>query len=445
MDKKRIPSFRISLIENYISIIKPKLVILSNAGSIFGSRLSTSIMGFVYWWLAAQLFPPETVGLASAILSAMLLMGTIGVFGLDVFLVGEIPKKKRKSGNLITTAVLISSLISTCLGILFVLLAPMISSEFAVMSRNIMWIILFAGGTAFTSVTIIADQAMIGLLKGSIQLFRNILASVIKLGLLIIFVFFITNRDETIIFLSWIIGVVSSLAIVCIILSLRRTKVIYSLYPNFVAELGKSAFGHYLLNLALQVTGLILPTLVAVILSTREAAYFYTAWMIAGVAFIIPTALSTVLFAVGSNDQKSLPKNILLTIKVSLMFGVPISLVIFVGAKVILGFFGTAYATDAIGTLRILSLGILPLTVKFHYVAISRVRRRLYKAALFMSAGALSELILSAVGALIGNLSGLSAGWFTALCIESVLMLPLIYRTIHGYPIRHKIEYETTL
>src|SRR5881275_3639940 len=71
-------------------------IILVNAGSLVGTTAVTSVLGFVYWWLAARQFPPEAVGFASAAISAMMLLATICILGLGTLLVGELPRQPGK-------------------------------------------------------------------------------------------------------------------------------------------------------------------------------------------------------------------------------------------------------------------------------------------------------------------------------------------------------------
>ena len=56
--------------------------LLSNAGSLLATTGITSALGFVYWTFAAREFSQEAVGYGSAAVSAMTLLGTIGMLGL---------------------------------------------------------------------------------------------------------------------------------------------------------------------------------------------------------------------------------------------------------------------------------------------------------------------------------------------------------------------------
>lgn len=69
--------------------------LLLNAASMVGTTVITAGLGFVYWWLAARQFPQEAVGFASALISAMSLLGTLGMVGMGTLLIGEFPGPAR--------------------------------------------------------------------------------------------------------------------------------------------------------------------------------------------------------------------------------------------------------------------------------------------------------------------------------------------------------------
>lgn len=68
--------------------------ILINAGSLIGTTAVTSGLGFAFWWVAARIFSTEAVGLASATISTMTLLGSFSILGLGTLLMGELPKQR---------------------------------------------------------------------------------------------------------------------------------------------------------------------------------------------------------------------------------------------------------------------------------------------------------------------------------------------------------------
>ena len=123
--------------------------LLRNAGSLLVATGITSALGFVYWVIAARLFSQEAVGYSSAAVSAMGLLGTIGIFGLGTLLIGELPRRSRRAG-LVSAALLASGLGSLVLGLGFALAAPHFSRRFVVILGTPGRTALFVLGVALT-------------------------------------------------------------------------------------------------------------------------------------------------------------------------------------------------------------------------------------------------------------------------------------------------------
>jgi len=68
-------------INHIISLFRHYLRMLFDAGSLMVSMTLSAGLGFIYWVIAARHYPQESVGLASAAISSMLLLGEVGQFG----------------------------------------------------------------------------------------------------------------------------------------------------------------------------------------------------------------------------------------------------------------------------------------------------------------------------------------------------------------------------
>jgi O-antigen/teichoic acid export membrane protein len=283
-----------------------------------------------------------------------------------------------------------------------------------------------------TSVSMVLDQAMVGLLRGKIQLWRNLIFSVVKLVLLWGMAVWLGENNGLTIYFSWVLGSFGSILIIAVALMKNGNNILILPKFHLIKVLWKSAFWHYILNLALLAPGLILPTVVTILLSATQNAFYYTAWMIAGMAFMIPNALATVLYAVGSGSPEEMNGSLRLTVFTSFVVGSIAAAGIFLGAGIILRFFGPAYAAKASWPLRILSIGVIPLTIKLHYVSIYRVNNRIRKAAFLLILGGVVELMLATAGALIGGLAGISLGWLIAVSIEALLMCRTVFQSLKG-------------
>jgi len=404
-------------------------VILANTGSLVGATVVTSGLGFLYWWLAARQFPPEAVGLGSAAISAMMFLGNVSVLGIGTLLIGELPRQPGKEGLLISTALLVVGMTGGGFGLLFAFIAPWMSVDLRVLAENAETISLFAFGVSLTSVTLVLDQAVVGLLRSDLQLWRNTIFAIVKLVALIIAGLWLTKKLGFTIYMTWLGGNIVSLAVLAAYAALKNGRT-NSFRPQWalLGKLGSTALGHHALNLTLQAPGLMMPIIVTAILSARMNAYFYTAWMIASFAAVAPGALTTVLYAVGASDPAALVSKIRLTLRLSVLAGILASIALLIAADLVLRLFKAAYAEQASLSLRILSLVVFPLIIKNHYVTIRRIHNQITNTALWMMAGGLLELTMAAIGASLGGLAGLSLAWVAALCIEALFMARTVYQ-----------------
>jgi O-antigen/teichoic acid export membrane protein len=254
---------------------------------------------------------------------------------------------------------------------------------------------------------------------------------VFKLGLLALAGLWLVDKLAMTIYATWVIGSLISLGVLAgYAIWQGRFWGCFKPQWTWLRRLGGAALAHHALNLALQAPGLILPLIVTAILSAQMNAYFYVAWMIAGFAFVISSSLTTTLYAVGAANPAALAQKARFTLKLSFGVGLLVSIALLVGANWVLGLFKGGYSQEASGCLRILALAVFPVTIRNHYIAISRVHGHLTNTALWMTAGGVLELILAGIGASLGGLIGLSIGWLVAVCIEAIAMLPGVYRVM---------------
>jgi len=419
------------LLKNFIHWLKANNTLLVNAGSLVGTTAITSGLGFVYWWMAARQFPPKAVGLASATVSAMMLLGSLGILGLGTLLVGELPRQQGKEASLISAALITVAGVGGCLGIVFTIVAPYLSSDLQVLRTSIGNIAIFMIGVSLTSSTIVLDQALIGLLKGKLQLWRNALFAGAKLAALFIASLWLSHVTGLTIYATWVIGNVFSLVVLAGFAIAKREPG-KSYLPQFglLQKLGPQALKHHLLNLTLQAPPLILPVLVTTLLSATANAWFYIPWTITSIANVISSSLTVVLYAVSSTQPAVLARKLRLTLSLALVATILANCVYLFGSYQVLELFGHSYTEQAIWSLRILGLESFPFLIKNHYVAICRIQGRMIYASLTTIAGGIFELSSSALGAHLGGLAGLSLGWFIAICIEAMFMSRTVYRAV---------------
>src|SRR3989442_4908706 len=403
---------------------------LANAGSLVGTMAITSVLGFAYWWLAARRFSPEAVGLASAAISAMTLLGTFGILGLGTLLLGELPRQRGKEFSLISAALILVGGVGVCLGVAFAVVAPLFSTDFQILGASFENIALFAVGVSLTAITLVLDQALLGLLHGELQLWRNTLFAVVKLFALFISSIWLSHVTGLTIYATWIIGNVLSLAALASFVIVKKGWPGRNYLPQWglLRKLGPSALKHHALNITLQAPALILPVMVTILLSAEANAWFYVSWTLAAIANMSSSALTMTLYAVSSAQPSALASKIRLTLGLALAVCVLANCVLLFGTEQVLGLFGQSYAEQAAWSLRILALESFPFIIKNHYIALWRIRGQVAQTTLLTIAIGFLELGGAALGARIGGLTGLSLGWLTVMCIEAMFMSRTVFK-----------------
>lgn len=413
--------------------IKTNRTMLLNSGSLVSTTIVTSSFGFIYWWLAARLFSPEAVGLASAAISAMTLLATISLLGLGTLLINELPRQPGNERSLVSTAIFMVGGVGGFAGIVFAMLTSLVSKDLQALKTTLVDTTIFASGVSLTAITFVLDQALIGLLRGELQLWRNALFAATKLVAILVVGLYLVNKGGLTIYATWAIGnVVSLLALFGFVLIKKGDRSLRPYMPQwkFVPILKHAALQHHILNLTIMIPSLVLPVLVTILLSAKMNAWFYVSFTIANFVSFVLYALTTVLNATNATKPTKLSQQIRLTLGLSVTICILANCLLFFGARQILSIFGPAYAEQAAWSLRIMGLGAFPVIVKDHYIAVSRIHRKMALAVRPIALGCLLELGGPIVGEHLGSVSGLSLGWVLAMVIEAIYLWPTVYQAM---------------
>ena len=149
------------------------------------------------------------------------LLATICTLGLGTLLTGELPRQPGKEGPLISTSLIVAGCAGGCAGIVFALAAPFVSTDFQVLRASVVDILLFAAGVSLTTIALVLDGALIGLLRGGLQLWRNTFFAVAKLIALFAVSFWLAQKVGLTIYTTWLVGNAISLALLGIIVALK--------------------------------------------------------------------------------------------------------------------------------------------------------------------------------------------------------------------------------
>lgn len=404
---------------------------LLSSASLGASQAVTAVVGFVFWIIAARLFSQSEVGVASAVISGMSLVGAIGVMGLGTLLIYDIPRHPGREMGMIAASLIASMAIGGLLGLAFVAAAPFLSSELGPVGATAIMVVTVAIGAGLTSASLVIDQAVIGLMRSSLQLVRNILASLLRLALLAAFGLIGLTSGSLAIVGAWVASVgLSMLALGAYSAQRRSLRRAYPLHWDFLGAQRSSALKHHLLNLAIQVPGWAMPVIALAVLSARVNAGFYFAWLLVGFASFVEVSFIWVLYASAVREPGSMARWGWVSLRLSIVAAVAGVIGLWVLGPLVIEIFGAGYADVAQGALVVLPLTLFPTVIKGHYITIHRVRGTVAAAAVLVSFGAVLEMIGGWIGASTGGLLGLGVGVVVAMVLETIPMLPLVIAVI---------------
>jgi O-antigen/teichoic acid export membrane protein len=401
--------------------------ILGNAGTLIATAGVSALLGLAFWTVAAHLFSQAAVGYAAATTSAMTLLGTIGMFGLGTLLIAELPKRAART-NLVVAAMLAAGLGSSVIAITFVLVAPHLSGSLRNSSGTLTAALILIAGVALTAATFVFDQASIALLRGGLQLSRNVILASAKLLLLPAAAAFLRDRFGNGIALSWVLGTVISVVPVALWLRWKGTSVIGQPDWGMLRGMRRTVVAYNWLGLALTTPTLLAPILVTALVSPVANGAFYAGWMMVSMLCIVPAHLSTVLFAVASSKPQALATKLRFTLAVSLLIGLPGVAVLGLGSHLLLSIFGPDYVRDAALPLSLLALAYIPTIPRAHYIAVSRATGKISRAAAILTLAAIMELAAVVVGAKWNGLVGISVALLGVKWLTGAVVTPAVVR-----------------
>ncbi|MER8406070.1 hypothetical protein NKH16_15165 [Mesorhizobium sp. M1307] len=396
--------------------LRKSAALVLNSGALAIGTIAAAGLGFVFWWLAARLFPPEVIGNASALLSVMGLVGLLGEAGLGPLLMGEIVRHPGKERGLAAAAACVGVALAVGLALLFVFGEAYFNSSTGLIGG---WFVgaAFVLGCGLTGLSVVADPAFVGTLRSSGKMIRLVLFSTFKL-MLIAAAGAVGYASTATILLTWVVGLLASWIGVDL-LTRGGARHLFGA-PDFrlLHTLRRKVFDHYALDVALQAPSVIMPYLVLVLLSPTTNAAFVPLWMLVSMASLIPATMAMVLFPVVRASPKQSRHDILLSLTASLLFSLVCAAFIFTFSQEILAVFNPAYPEIAGSSLSFLGFSLLGSTLKFHACTLARLGDRMGKASRWFALGGLLELCFVVAGAKLDGLQGLVLGWTLAVSIE---------------------------
>lgn len=409
--------------------------LLRNAGSLAATTGLTSIFGFVFTIVAARMFTLNEVGWGNAAINAMQLFGTIGMFGLGTMLIGELPKRRTDRGGLFAASLVTSAVGSAILGLIFAIVVGLYFSDakhLPGIGGTSGQVLLFVVGTCLTGATLVFDEGTIGMLRGGVQLWRNMTMSAIKLAILPVTTIVLHDKFGVGLTVSFVVATIGSMIPASIMLVRGGSRIYHRPDWQSLRRLLPVAVNHNWLNLAMATPSRIIPIVVTVVVGGSGGGVFYVVWMISSLLFMVPVHLGTVLFALASASPQLVAEKLRFVLRVSLLIGLPVMAVLAIGAHFMLGIYKPEYAQLGTVPLWLLIIGYIPQMPRAQFIAVSRATNKVGQAAGLLCFFASCEVASIFIGGKFGGLDGLSFAYLGVLIMEGLITAPTVLRAAYA-------------
>ncbi|MBN2097972.1 MAG: lipopolysaccharide biosynthesis protein [Dehalococcoidia bacterium] len=391
-----------------------------NAIYLMMNYVVTGASGMAFWVIAAKVYMPEDVGLASATISALLLLALVASLGLDYALVRFLPASGKDSSDLINSSLTITAIVAAAVSAVFVLGLRFWSPALLFMQERPAYGVAFvAFGTVWT-LFLVQARTLVARRRADLNLAQAIVFNLLRMALLIPLTAAIGMFGMV---CSWGAAVVVAFVIGAFILQ-PRAEPDYRPTPVIRRKLISSIFrfsaANYLAVLLWSAPIYVMPLMVANMVGADFNAYFQIAWQIANVIFQIPIAVSFSMLAEGSSDEDNLGQHTRRSVGFAFLLVVPAILLVVLFTHRLLAFFGTDYAGEGTGVLRLLAVSAIPVTINQLYFMVERVgmaMRRLVILHMFIAAATLTicAILLPHIGIIGAGVAWLSSQSVAAL------------------------------
>ncbi len=393
-----------------------RVPLYSNALFLMGASVFSSLIGFVFWLVAARFYPDEAVGLASALISAMGLVVSFSKLGLELGLVRYLRRYSEDPKAIINTVFTVGLLASVAAALIFVAGLDLWSPALLFIRENPLYLTAFIFFCAVLSLNTFSDHSFVASRRSGFVVASGLIFGVLKVIFAIVLASFLTSFS---IFASWGIGMTAALIIsifVFLPIAQRGYRFAITIRKKVLSDMLGYSFANYLSVLLWGAPALIFPLMVVNLLGAEANAYFYIGWAVSNVIVMIPISVTTSLLAEGSFDEANLKTHILRSLKIIFLLLVPAVVAVLLLADKLLWLFGTQYSASATELVRIMTLGVLPLAVNILYLNIKRVQKDLKMIVGMPAFIAVISIVLALILLTQIGFNGIGIAWLAAHC-----------------------------
>jgi O-antigen/teichoic acid export membrane protein len=408
--------------------------LIRNGYSLVASTGMTSLLGLVYWVLAARLYSIAEIGLNAALISTMMALGGIAQLNLGSVLTRFLPSLGRPDSQRMIVGTYGAGMLAALVSCILFLLGVHAWAPSLRLLADSPWLAAwFTAGTMIWTVFSLQDGALAGLRRAIWVPIENTLFALAKIVLLLLFADSTWRAWGP--FASWTLPLLATVLPVNFLIFRRLLRsprfsasgfntpvAVRSVVRFFVADFAGTLFFMAAVGLA--------PILVVEQVGAAGNAVFYLTWTIAYSLYLVSKSMGVSLVAEGAADPWQ-SKVLAFGALIHTMGLLAIAVVILtVAAPMILQLFGPSYMTEGSALLRVLALSALPFGFTSMFLGLARVEGRM--TAVVTVQAILAVLVLGLGVPLLDRFGALGMGiaWLVAQVAIALVLGVVAWRSV---------------
>ena len=230
--------------------------------------------------------------------------------------------------------------------------------------------------------------------------------------------------------LGFIVAVLAAFFFIRKLIPGYRTAI--KVHKSIVSSMVRFSLGNYIGDTLKMLPGLIIPVILVNALNPETSAYFYIAYMIASILFMVSNSIGYSLLAENSLKSEWLRCQVIKTLILNLVIMLPAVLLLWFFGKDILSIFGTGYSSEAFPILWLLALASIPSGMNEIYVTVFRIEMKVKPIILMRTFAAISTIVTGYFLMRIMGLTGIGIAWLGSEIIAMLSVTPFVFNKLAG-------------
>lgn len=396
----------------FLGIYKDNLY--RNSFFIMITSLSSSIIGFIFWFFAAKQYLQSDVGIATAIISSITFLVYISKLGFDQSIIRFFPNNNKS--EVFFTSIFISLIFTIIVGSIYIIGIDFFAKDLQLLKNYFLQYLLFLSANLMLN---LGSVAFIAMRKTQFYFIQSLIN-----GSKIMFLFPLAIMGSLGIFYSFGLSSILGFIFTIIVLFYFGIKI----KPIKISYLKKSfnfTSSNYLSNILTTGPNMLLPLLVLNVLGSKASATYYISYSIFNILFMISYSFSTSLFVEGSHGveiHKSIKKSLFASI---LILVISVFGIYFLG-EYLLSIIGKNY-TNGKNLLQLMALSTFFIAFCQTYFSVLKIKKEMKKLLFFSFIIGILLIGLSFNLSIKIGLEGIGFGWILSYLVCSIIIIILNY------------------